>query len=363
MKSFKVKLNQILGGTLKYIFFVTFFSFSLLSNAYNENINSLMLGPISSGGGMGVVCRDSFGKIKSVELLDLWEAKSLYGRNIKPSKKTIKEIAFAGLDNLKNSIDTDEYSLGIDISSPDFIGSDAFYEILKYDLNAFLDEGKFRKIRRLKGIELTLTNDSFEVIKPVDCEIKQLVRYIDNVVGGEVIINQDLLDKMDNLNLAALYLHEVFYAHLRRFNEQSSIRVRRTIGQIFSGHTFKKWDSFLPSTYYKCENQANKVYIYHDGHGITYAVSNVDGRKLIGSPEPSMWLITDNLENGIEDVSKTFDLGSFGTLGETGYDFSYRLFAYINKTNEVEATLELINAPDFFLPQQDIVMKCTKFIK
>ena len=34
-----------------------------------------MQGPGGTGGGKGVVCRTTDGKINSVELLDLWEAK------------------------------------------------------------------------------------------------------------------------------------------------------------------------------------------------------------------------------------------------------------------------------------------------
>ena len=38
-------------------------------------------GPSSSGGGKGVVCRDTKGKVLSVELLDLWEARAFPGHN------------------------------------------------------------------------------------------------------------------------------------------------------------------------------------------------------------------------------------------------------------------------------------------
>ncbi len=54
-------------------------------------------GPRSDGGGKTVVCRDENGKIKSAELLDLWEARLQYKRKLlkdnRPMEAQIKDAA------------------------------------------------------------------------------------------------------------------------------------------------------------------------------------------------------------------------------------------------------------------------------
>ena len=96
-------------------------------NISAEEISPMDLarGPISSGGGMGVVCYDSSGKnIESVELLDLWEARKLYDRSIESSELSVKELVLEQLHNLKNAIDSEGLLIGHGNGDPDSIGSD-----------------------------------------------------------------------------------------------------------------------------------------------------------------------------------------------------------------------------------------------
>lgn len=335
------------------------------SGTSNESLKmsqSYVAGPISSGGGMGVVCYDTKGEVASVELLDLWEARHMYNRKIINSNKTVKEIVYEGLHNLKNSIDASEYYTWVDDENkPTRKGAEALFYTLQWDAERFLSDTNLPQFRRLRGIDLALTNDALEVIRPTSCEIKQLIRYIDNVYGGEVVLNQDLLDKMDNTNLAALYLHEVFYAHLRGHNEQSSIRVRRTIGLIFGGHVFKPWNQYLPKSYYECEGYQDKIYVFMDKNqsGVTFAAANVDGRKVIGFPELAQWAEV----NEIEDLfTSELGLSGFGTLGfETGNDFSYYFSLKSDKDGEIfTGFLGLISAPDFINPEGKLPLTCKK---
>jgi hypothetical protein len=57
--------------------------------------------------------------------------------------------------------------------------------------------------------------------------------------GGQILINQDLYEKMNLINQTALVAHEAFYAFLRdRSQETNSIRTRRAIGYVISNHVF-----------------------------------------------------------------------------------------------------------------------------
>ncbi|MEI2803203.1 MAG: hypothetical protein V9E84_05760 [Trichococcus flocculiformis] len=77
---------------------------------------------------------------------------------------------------------------------------------------------KTQEIHWVSDVDLKPTEDSFEVVMPKSpCEIVQLARYSDSGSGGTVIINADLVAEMDTLNKAALYVHEAFYADIRRY--------------------------------------------------------------------------------------------------------------------------------------------------
>src|SRR5437016_4965541 len=52
----------------------------------------------SSGGGTTVVCRDSFGRIRSAELLDLYEAQKTYSLSLVSSTGSAKEDYFLSVD-------------------------------------------------------------------------------------------------------------------------------------------------------------------------------------------------------------------------------------------------------------------------
>ena len=72
-----------------------------------------------------------------------------------------------------------------------------------------------RVIHRLRGVTLKSTEDSFEDAQPEDCAVEQVVTYRDLTNLDQILVNQDLVDAMDNINQAALYLHEGLYKYLR----------------------------------------------------------------------------------------------------------------------------------------------------
>jgi hypothetical protein len=72
-----------------------------------------------------------------------------------------------------------------------------------------------------------------ELAEPEDGAIEQIVNYQPS--GGPILLNQDLFEKMDITNQAALIAHEALYEFMRvHMGEANSLRVRRAVGYVFS---------------------------------------------------------------------------------------------------------------------------------
>lgn len=318
-------------------------------------------GANGSGGGMGVVCKNSDGSIKSVELLDLWEARTIYSRNTLSSSASVEEQVEHHLQNLKNSIYADSYCVGTNpgVNCQNGVkGPEALYYMLKFKIGLFLHPN-LPQVHRLRGAKLQNTNDSFEVVTPSgNCEIDQLVIFKDTPSGGDVLINQDLVDHMDKTNEAALYIHEAYYYFLRGRPVGSSLRVRRAVGLSFSGHKFRTLESYLSQQYYECRTQGNapssKVFIYTPESGfcadrnivgpktVAFQIATVAGISKIDFEEPSHCSET-SLEEVFNRPYSWQDWGSFGS--RTGFDYS--VFLSIGGLNGLkQATIELLSAPD-----------------
>lgn len=194
---------------------------------------------------------------------------------------------------------------------------------------------------------------------PRNCEIEQLVRYQESAHGGYVLIDQDLVDHMDNLNQAALYIHEAFYAFLRP-SEKSSLRVRRAVGLSFSGHKFKTLESFLPREYYDCwssEHPYSRVMVYVPekgfcaNEGVSYQIVNAAGLFAFDFEEPASCQHT-TLE---EVFTKPFPMRSYRSLGRR-VDFDYTVDLNIGGANGAkQVTLELKAAPDQAASEKSIL--------
>lgn len=311
-------------------------------------------GANGSGGGMGVVCKNADGSIKSVELLDLWEARVIYSRIPVSSSASVADVVEQNLQNLKNSIYAAEMCVG-NGAGHDYCdgvqGPEALYQMLKFETDRFLTPN-LPQVHRLRGANLKKTDDAFEVVTPSDCKIAQLVRYKDTPYGGDILINQDLVDHMDKTNEAALYIHEAYYAFLRSSGkEKSSLRVRRTVGLSFSGHKFKTLESFLPKQYYECSSGAyplSRVFVYTPdagmcaGTGVVFQVVNLGGMNALDFEEP------DTCRQGtVDDVfNSVMPMQSWRPFGSR-IGFDYSVFVNIGGANgSKQATIELQGAPD-----------------
>lgn len=332
--------------------------------ASSQALAQPFFGGNGSGGGMGVVCRNSDGSIRSVELLDLWEARVIYSRPPILSSASVKEQVHQSLENFKNSVYAGDLTgwewIDRDTRNP-VRGPEALHFMLRDEAEKFLLPG-ISQVHRLRGVTLKRTDDAFEVVTPRDCEIEQLVRYKDTLHGGEILINQDLVDHMDKTNIAALYVHEIIYAYLRRSIEKSSLRVRRAVGMAFAGHRFRSLESFLPNQYYECTDKVpamNRVVVYVPetdncvGYGAVLQVVEVAGLKMLDfeSAKTCAGGSAEDLFNGPTPLGGWLPLGS-----RVGFD--YVVDVEVGGTNGAkQATLQLASAPDQ-TPSQKVTLTC-----
>lgn len=164
-----------------------------------------LAGKETGNGGVSVVCRDSKGIINSVELLDLYEGKLLYGRTY--SSDLISVDQHIQLAQLRV------------ISFPHF-------------LNSLKDEVAFIQANMVfipKGTELIPTNDAFPIIQKKGCQLEQLANYADS---GEIFVSQEIYDELTNLNKASLLLHEAIYALRRKTGDTTSQQSRRLVSHL-----------------------------------------------------------------------------------------------------------------------------------
>lgn len=156
----------------------------------------------AGSGSAAVVCSKN-NQIQSVELLDLYEARTR-GLEIQKNISTrFDEEAQKIIDKLKGS------------------------EIDTLKLN-FL-KGKFKPI--LQGSKLELLKDNYPVILPRGCEMQQLT-----FVANErtIWIDSVLYNLLDNAGKLALVFHEYMYRDETKYFPTDSRYVRTIIGYAFS---------------------------------------------------------------------------------------------------------------------------------
>ena len=168
----------------------------------------LLTGVDSSGGGNAVVCRAKDGKIKSAELLDLFEARILYRRTVVYSKD------HRDLQATRNV-------------QPLYDANDLGFMSLTSNLETVL------RIAHVlpNGVALQPINDTFSPVLPKNCKIEQLAAY---QINNELYIDGEIWAHLDMTNQAALYAHEAIYKTLRDYGATNSIRARKLVGLLFS---------------------------------------------------------------------------------------------------------------------------------
>lgn len=273
-------------------------------------------GGVSGGGGKGLVCRDQSKKIISVELLDLWEARILYKRSIANPNLPIEQMINNGIQNLKTSL----YSLR---TREGKTGYESTANALKRYAELFLKGDP--NLIELRDVALTLTDDSYEAIKPKQpgCEIEQIVTYFDYYPSDRIYLDAEIYNAMDKVNKAGLILHEALYKVLREESyEANSRRTRRAVGIAMSGQKIPAIRDYVNSRpHLKCE-----LNYYSKNPTLFYLVehSNTNGLAAIAFvPETINGVyVLDQRPNGGITSYNGIDFHSLDDLFNTNVKFS-----------------------------------------
>ncbi len=162
----------------------------------------------STGGGNGgisVVCRGPEGKITSAELLEIYEGRTLY--------KKVYDNSLGDMSTMMAMVE-------------DQLGQNPVY-LKRYQQELGLIHKNIIFVP--KGHKIELTEDALPVISQVGCSLEQLANYTQS---GTVLISQEIFDNLDNLNKAALYVHEAVYAVRRQAGDTTSVRTRKLVKEL-----------------------------------------------------------------------------------------------------------------------------------
>lgn len=284
-------------------------------------------GAISGGGGKGVKCLNADGSIKSVELLDLWEATALFDQTLIPSTGSVDADVAAALVRVRDAYPYKGIIRGSDGAT--YKDQAAVFKVLQDEASHFLRP--YAELKRLRGVELTPTDDSDELARPTDCRIVQLVNYLPT---GRILLDQDLFEKMDTLNQSALIVHEALYAFLRRWNrDPSSIRTRRATGYVFGGNTFALPNSESRANSIFCSSGSSdpkynvvELFSYDAGSslGLGVEIQSIDDQNLMGMPRADFradFLSPDNVKEILSGQCHNEFLGAYSTYLEGPVEF------------------------------------------
>ena len=181
------------------------FGFSLFACSTLAWSQGGTMGGHDGGGGQGVVCYQN-GEIKSVELLDFYEGRTLEGLSIGKYEGKYSDI----------------YKEVVAKKAP----SSRAKEFLNYASQRI----KFTLMQ--PGERLKIIEDSGSFIIPAGCKIEQVA----NFQGlNRIFIVSDFWDKMSDTDRAGLYMHEYLWAYERTLGAvEKSVRARRTVARFFA---------------------------------------------------------------------------------------------------------------------------------
>lgn len=254
----------------------------------------LFAGAVSGGGGKAIVCRNESNQILSAELLDIYEAKLLWGHSIKESTDSYQEQVETALQVLPTS------NRG---------------QIVKY-LNIVQNRMKFLP----EGTALSPVNDAILIAFPKNCTAEQLANYISDQI---ILIDSEIWNELNATNKAALIMHEAVYASDRSLGSTTdSRRARRIVGQLFSTETnLEPIDENLPASPLFCHSTwlgANQFWAYKNAED-----NWVLQFKIIGGRYPIS-------KKTLVMTDKIIDFNLNGQTPEVGagvhhYNFNYKI--------------------------------------
>lgn len=227
-------------------------------------MSSLAFAGDKGNGGYSIVCRDNEGPITSAELLDIYEGRILYKRNFAVDQNSVEDLVQVAKERLKEwGLFADKLQKEIDLIEKNMV---------------FIPEGN----------ELEPTDDAFPAIKKKGCKFEQLVNYTDE---GEVYISKEIFDKLDNVNKAAMFIHEAVYSIRRKsLGDTTSQISRRLVAHLMALNpdqtVIDRWVSdslYRPNNHRPCglkgtieERIESCSYIQRSSFGLTLVMRKSD---------------------------------------------------------------------------------------
>lgn len=195
-------------------------------------------GPGSDGGAKSIVCYDESGALTQSTLLDLYEGKEIFGDVYPYLQKPVRGYLKVAVKRLKKT--------GFKLLIPNL---NSIENSIDHVLNTY----------RLINSPIASIEDDFSLIEiPEGCKKIQSARFID---ANNIVVRRDIWESMDNLNKAALILHEAVYWMSREETwKQDSRRSRRVVSQILENEWhFVDVTDGLPSAYTLCNSASSEA--------------------------------------------------------------------------------------------------------
>jgi hypothetical protein len=292
-------------------------------------------GPGASGGGQAFVCRNSDGTVASAKLLDLVEAEDYFLLQLptQPQDRPYLEIAHEYAAILDGSIASSYPPLWKEVQTVGNGSQQLDYEVNMLATPKSVLEGTVDRIDATKmfipgnDFQIPPVGDSHPLVLPSEkgCSIEQVALYSDN--SEQVHFVESVWSKLDNLNKAALLIHESLYRDLRGFGDTSSDRTRRAVAYLFGGLKFDWILAGVPEQYLVCwttdasvsfqfvvypkgDHEVTAQFLVYNGqNSLTKTTTDLPDAQFasaFGSPAPltSTILKTDEISNPLLEMPK-----------------------------------------------------------
>jgi hypothetical protein len=196
----------------------------------------------SSGGGLAVVCRMSTGQIAAAELLDLYEARTVFGYSVVPATGSLQRDYYLAAANT--------YRLQ---GYPGLAEQERAN--IAENLQHFFDRVKMTRT----GERLPALPDFGAVpALPQGCALEQLaVFYDENPV--RIAIDSEIWRALDSVNQSALVTHETFYYWERQMQERTSESTRAFVAHVYANGGVEPVHAGVPRGALECHSIDSRI--------------------------------------------------------------------------------------------------------
>lgn len=253
--------------------------FSVLVTTLAGSI-SYARGGIGDGGGQGIVCRNDDGTVASAKLLDLVEAEDYFLLQIQPeaADRPYLEIArdYAAIldDAIPFGVPTSRWTttekktviqVGYELSPQLFLAKKNHQLSIRPQMD-WIDGHKM--LIPGEDYKIPPVGDSHPRVLPSskNCNVEQIAIYTDG--DNQIHFVGSIWNHLNNVNKAALLIHETLYRTLRLVGgETTSDRTRKTVAYLFGGMNFQWILDGAPAKYLMCwtSDGSNQFVVYPGG--------------------------------------------------------------------------------------------------